>query len=281
MIPPITAVAIGARNDPPSPTPSADGSMPADMAIEVITMGRARLCPASIIALVRDMPCAVISMAKSTSRMAFLVTIPISIRMPIKTGIDTGEPVTIRAAATPPIAKGSENRMVKGWMTDLNSKISTVSTSARPRIIELMNDANSSVCTSASPVSLTRTPAGRVMPATNSSNRALAVPSATPSGRLAPMVAVRSRFSRSTVLGPTATRMSATDDSGTAAPVAVSTLSAPILPRSDFRSPFTCTRTGISRSSTDTLASAASTSPMVATRTVSAICAVVMPSRAA
>ena len=43
MIPPITAVAIGARNVPPSPTPSAEGSIPADIAIEVITMGRARL----------------------------------------------------------------------------------------------------------------------------------------------------------------------------------------------------------------------------------------------
>ena len=51
-----TAVAIGARNDPPSPTPSAEGSMPADIAIEVITMGRARLWPASITAVKRSMP---------------------------------------------------------------------------------------------------------------------------------------------------------------------------------------------------------------------------------
>jgi hypothetical protein len=50
MMPPITAVAIGARKAPPSPTPSAEGSMPADMAMEVITMGWARLCPASITA---------------------------------------------------------------------------------------------------------------------------------------------------------------------------------------------------------------------------------------
>ncbi len=50
MMPPITAVAIGARNEPPSPTPSAEGSMPADMAMDVMTIGRARLRPASIIA---------------------------------------------------------------------------------------------------------------------------------------------------------------------------------------------------------------------------------------
>ena len=47
MMPPITAVAIGARKAPPSPTPRAEGSIPADMAIEVITTGCARLCPAS------------------------------------------------------------------------------------------------------------------------------------------------------------------------------------------------------------------------------------------
>ena len=45
MMPPITAIAIGARKDPPSPTPSADGSIPADMAIEVMMIGRARLRP--------------------------------------------------------------------------------------------------------------------------------------------------------------------------------------------------------------------------------------------
>ncbi len=56
MMPPITAIAIGARNEPPSPTPSADGSMPADMAIEVMMIGRARLRPASTMASTRAMP---------------------------------------------------------------------------------------------------------------------------------------------------------------------------------------------------------------------------------
>jgi hypothetical protein len=114
MMPPITAVAIGARNDPPSPTPSAEGSMPADIAMEVITMGRARLCPASITGLKRSIPCARISMAKSIKRMAFLVTIPISIRMPISTGIDSAEFVRISAAATPPMASGSEKQDGEG-----------------------------------------------------------------------------------------------------------------------------------------------------------------------
>ena len=161
MIPPITAVAIGARNAPPSPTPNADGNMPADIAIDVITMGCARLWPASITAAMRCIPRTRISIAKSISRMAFLVTIPISIRMPISTGIDSAAFVRIRAAATPPMARGSENRMVNGWITDLNNKISTVSTSIRPRIIALPKLANSSCCTSASPASCSRAEAGR------------------------------------------------------------------------------------------------------------------------
>ena len=50
MMPPITAIAIGARKEPPSPTPMAEGSMPADMAIDVMMIGRARLRPASTMA---------------------------------------------------------------------------------------------------------------------------------------------------------------------------------------------------------------------------------------
>ena len=141
-MPPITAVAMGARKEPPSPTPRAEGNMPADMAMEVITMGRARLWPASTTAARRSMPRARISMAKSISRMAFLDTIPISISIPISTGIDRAELVTIRAAATPPMARGSEKRMVKGWMTERKSRISTDSTSIRPSSMALPNDAH-------------------------------------------------------------------------------------------------------------------------------------------
>ena len=60
------------------------------------------------------LPLFLIWLAKSTSRMAFLVTTPISIRIPISTGIDTAFPVMISPAATPPMASGSEKRMVKG-----------------------------------------------------------------------------------------------------------------------------------------------------------------------
>ena len=64
----------------------ADGSMPPTIAIVVMMIGRARLRPASTMASARGTPRAISSMAKSTSMMAFLVTMPISIRMPITTG---------------------------------------------------------------------------------------------------------------------------------------------------------------------------------------------------
>ena len=84
--PPMTAIAIGERNSPPAPIASALGAMPAAIAMVVITIGRARIRPASMMAVVRSTPRRIASMAKSTSMMAFLVTMPISIRMPITTG---------------------------------------------------------------------------------------------------------------------------------------------------------------------------------------------------
>ena len=53
-------------------------------------------------------------MAKSTSMIAFLVTMPISISMPIQTGMVSCLPVSSSAAMAPPIDSGSENRMVIG-----------------------------------------------------------------------------------------------------------------------------------------------------------------------
>ena len=50
--PPITAIAIGALNSPPSENANADGIIPADIATVVMTIGRARLRPASITAVV-------------------------------------------------------------------------------------------------------------------------------------------------------------------------------------------------------------------------------------
>ena len=67
--------------------------MPATMASVVMTMGRARLAPASRIASRAGTPRRTASTAKSTSMMAFFVTIPISIRKPMTTGRLIASPV--------------------------------------------------------------------------------------------------------------------------------------------------------------------------------------------
>ena len=66
--------------------------MPATIAIVVITIGWARLWPASMIASSFGTPLAISSIVKSSSRIEFLATMPNSIRMPISTGIETAWP---------------------------------------------------------------------------------------------------------------------------------------------------------------------------------------------
>src|SRR5579859_3251701 len=123
--PPMTASAIGERNSPPAPKASALGIMPAIMAMVVITIGRARFMPASIMASSRFLPAWIASIANSTSMMAFLVTMPISIRMPIHTGMVSCLPVKSSAPTAPPIDSGSENRMVSGCRKVPNNSTST------------------------------------------------------------------------------------------------------------------------------------------------------------
>ncbi len=123
--PPITAIAIGERNSPPAPTANAAGNMPAAIASVVMMMGRERLMPASMIAVVRSTPFSIASIAKSTSMIAFLVTMPSSISSPIATGRLSELPVMRRATTAPPIESGSENRMVTGCRKLWNRSTST------------------------------------------------------------------------------------------------------------------------------------------------------------
>ena len=99
--------------------------MPATMATVVITIGRARFCPASMIAAERGCRRRIASMANSTSMMAFFVTMPISIRMPIHTGVVSCLPVTSKASTAPPSDSGSENSIVRGRRKLPNSRTST------------------------------------------------------------------------------------------------------------------------------------------------------------
>ena len=88
--PPSTVIPIGETKEVSlDAEPMMAGSMPAPMAIVVMMIGRARLWQASASACQRSMPCSRrATMAYSTSRMEFFVTIPISITSPISTGSD-------------------------------------------------------------------------------------------------------------------------------------------------------------------------------------------------
>ena len=134
----MTATPIGARKLPSAePQLSAIGIMPAPMAMVVITIGRARLWQASSSASSLFMgstaswvAVAVLprraSMAYSTSKIEFLVAMPISMISPISEGMEKLLSASSSAANAPPSDKGSAARMVNGCRKSLNNNTSTM-----------------------------------------------------------------------------------------------------------------------------------------------------------
>ena len=97
------------------------------MASVVMTMGRARLWQASSNASSRVRPCSrCATMAYSTSRMEFLVAMPISMIMPIMAGMDRSVPVVKSARMAPGMDSTSAPRMVTGCTQAWNSSTSTM-----------------------------------------------------------------------------------------------------------------------------------------------------------
>ena len=91
------------------------------MASVVIRMGRSLTLAACSKASWRVMPCSCMRMAKSTSKMAFLVTSPISMTMPMMENIDSVEPNSSRESTTPISVSGSEVISAIGCRKLLNS----------------------------------------------------------------------------------------------------------------------------------------------------------------
>ena len=81
--PAVTGRPIGARQLLSPDSESAVGTIPAVIATVVITIGWARLCPASMIAALLGTPWAISSIAKSMSRIEFFATMPSSMSKPI------------------------------------------------------------------------------------------------------------------------------------------------------------------------------------------------------
>jgi len=83
-------------------------------------MGRNRVRPARISASRRLSPSARRVLAKSTSRMAFLVTRPMSMMSPMSDMMFTVSPVRNNMPAMPTTDKGSDSMMASGSMNDSN-----------------------------------------------------------------------------------------------------------------------------------------------------------------
>ena len=123
----MTAMAIGARNSLPSPLLVAVGNMPSTIAALVIKIGRRRSGPASSTACAGDSPCSrTRTIARSTRRMAFFVTRPMSRMIPMSAPMAIVLPVTNSPTTAPTRASGSVSMIVSGWMKLSNCEASTM-----------------------------------------------------------------------------------------------------------------------------------------------------------
>ena len=121
---------MGARTSDPSVKAKASGTMPNTIASVVIRMGRRRTLAASNSASSRPRPGvrvpsgAMLSsrerIAKSTSKIAFLVTSPISMMTPMTENIDRVERNIISASTTPIRVRGSAVISANGCRKLLN-----------------------------------------------------------------------------------------------------------------------------------------------------------------
>src|SRR5580692_2649653 len=116
--PPMTARPSGAFCSPPSPSPSAIGTMPMIMASAVINTGRKRVNPASSAAPRESIPSAIFSVAKLTTRMLFEVATPMHMMAPISAGTLRVVCVINNIQAIPASAAGNAEIMMKGSSQD-------------------------------------------------------------------------------------------------------------------------------------------------------------------
>src|SRR6266478_1784494 len=109
--PPTTATPRGWRSSAPAPAPIAIGSVPKIAAKVVIMMGRKRSSAASRMACSALKPTRRRSSAKSTIMMAFFLTMPTSITMPIIAITDSSTLNSISVRMAPMPAQGIQEHL--------------------------------------------------------------------------------------------------------------------------------------------------------------------------
>src|SRR5882762_472286 len=116
--PPITARPSGAFCSPPSPMPSAMGTMPMIIASAVINTGRKRVTPACRAAWEASSPASMRWRAKLTTRTLLAVATPMHMIAPVRAGTLTGVCVRNSIHTIPPRAAGRAVMMMNGSSQD-------------------------------------------------------------------------------------------------------------------------------------------------------------------
>src|SRR5580704_4140424 len=116
--PPMTARPSGAFCSPPSPSPSAIGTMPMIMASAVINTGRKRVNPAATAACTAGIPSSSCSRAKLTIKIELAVATPMHITAPVSDGTLSVVRVSRRNQQIPARAPGNAAIMMKGSSQD-------------------------------------------------------------------------------------------------------------------------------------------------------------------
>ncbi len=140
-------------------------------------------------------------MAYSTSRIEFLVTMPISISRPISAGMEKLIRVISSESSAPPSDSGSAHRMVAGCRKSWNSSTSTAYTQKTPMAMARPKLWNSSLMFCSSPCWTWWTPAGKCCSAGSCCASWLTSPMVRPLSST-DSVMLRARSSRSICDGP-------------------------------------------------------------------------------
>ena len=123
--PPITTIASGCEMKPPWPVmPSAIGVSAKIVASAVIRIGRRRRDPPAIVASCAFMPFSRYWFTRSTSTIALVTTMPMSMSTPMRDATPSGTPVAICSRMAPVAANGTELSSRIGCRSDL--KVATI-----------------------------------------------------------------------------------------------------------------------------------------------------------
>ena len=162
MRPPITTMASGWEMNPPCPViPSAIGVRAKIVASAVMRIGRRRREPPATTASCADSPFSRYWFTRSTSTIAFVTTMPMSMRTPMSEATPSGTPVAICSRIAPVAANGTETSRSRGWRSDLNVATITMYTMRIAASIARPSWPKASCCCVSTPPTFASAPVGR------------------------------------------------------------------------------------------------------------------------